>query len=399
MTLTRTFQTKHLVLSIFAFALLLNLSLCNVIGFDFGSTFFKITLVKPGQPFTIVENTATKRKTETMLTLNPDDARIMGADSYMEQSKYPKTSFHSIHRFVGVKYEDAEPIIKERYVMNEIKADDRGFVGWVIQRKLNQTSDPVEEIVYTEELIGQLLKYGKQMSEKQAGGQSIKDCVITIPAYYTTGQRRMILDSAEIAGLSVLQLVHENTAAATMFGIDRMDREKPVIVLFYNMGAMDTEVSLVRYSAITEQPSNKTYEHIEILGEAWDSQLGSADLDTVLLNMLAERFNAMKERKGKPDVRENPKVIKRLLKEVVKYKDILSANKQVQVKLGELADYVTLSTIIERGEFEEKSAEFFAKVMKPVEDVLAKAGVSIEEVDMVELLGGGIRVPKIQELL
>ena len=93
--------------------------------------------MKPGQPFTIVENTATKRKTETMLTLNPDDARIMGADSYMEQSKYPKTSFHSIHRFVGVKYEDAEPIIKERYVMNEIKADERGFVGWVIQRKLN----------------------------------------------------------------------------------------------------------------------------------------------------------------------------------------------------------------------------------------------------------------------
>jgi molecular chaperone DnaK (HSP70) len=93
--------------------------------------------VKPGQPFTIVENTATKRKTETMLTLNPDDARIMGADSYMEQSKYPKTSFHSIHRFVGVKYEVAKHIIKERYVMNEIKADERGFAGWVIQRKLN----------------------------------------------------------------------------------------------------------------------------------------------------------------------------------------------------------------------------------------------------------------------
>lgn len=115
--------------------------------------------------------------------------------------------------------------------------------------------------------------------------------------------------------------------------------------------------------------------------------------------MLAERFNALKERQGKPDVRSNEKVIKRLLKEVVKYKDILSANKQVQVKLGELADYVTLSTVIERGEFEEKSADFFAKVMKPVEEVLSKAGLTIEEVDMVELLGGGIRVPKIQELL
>lgn len=89
-----------------------------------------------------------------MLTLNPEDARIMGADSYMEQSKYPKTTFHNLHRFVGVKYEDAEPIIKARYVMNEIKADERGFAAWVIQRKLNKTSDPIEEIVYTEELIG-----------------------------------------------------------------------------------------------------------------------------------------------------------------------------------------------------------------------------------------------------
>jgi hypoxia up-regulated 1 len=139
-----------------------------VIGFDFGSQFFKITLVKPGQPFAIVENTATKRKTETMLTLNADDARIMGADSYMEQSKYPKTSFHSLHKFVGMSYSDPElpSLIKERYIMNEIKADERGFVAWVIKRNFNNGSDPVEEIVYTEELIGQLFKYGRQMSEK-----------------------------------------------------------------------------------------------------------------------------------------------------------------------------------------------------------------------------------------
>jgi hypoxia up-regulated 1 len=106
----------------------------------------------------------------------------------------------------------------------------------------------------------------------------------------------MILDAADIAGLTVLQLVHENTAAATMFGIDRLDKDKPVNVLFYNMGGMDTEVSIVRYSTITEMPGNKTYEHIEVLGEAWDSQLGGADMDKILLDMLAERFNALKER-------------------------------------------------------------------------------------------------------
>jgi hypoxia up-regulated 1 len=98
-------------------------------------------------------------------------------------------------------------------------------------------------------------------------------------------------------------------------------------------------------------------------------------------------------------VRDYPKVLKRLLKEVLKIKDVLSANRQVQVKLGELQDYVSLNTIVERRELEEKSEAFFTRVMKPVEQVLEKSGLSIEDIDQIELLGGGIRVPKIQELL
>ena len=139
----------------------------------------------------------------------------------------------------------------------------------------------------------------------------------------------MILDSAEISGLAVLQLIHENTAAATMFGIDRLDKDKPVVVLFYNMGGMDTEVSIVKYSAITELATNKSFEHVEILSETYDKELGGQDFDLILLKMLATRFNSMKERQGKPDILENPRAVKRLLNEVVKIKDILSANKHM----------------------------------------------------------------------
>jgi hypoxia up-regulated 1 len=146
------------------------------------------------------------------------------------------------------------------------------MVGWKLTRRSENDTEE-EVIMYTEELVAQLLKYGRQMSEKQAGG-TIKDCVITVPSYYTPQQRRMILDAADVAGLSVMQLIHENTAAATMFGIDRLDTAKPVNVLFYNMGGMDTEVSIVRYSAITEKSSNKSYEHIEVLAEASDPKLG-----------------------------------------------------------------------------------------------------------------------------
>lgn len=203
-----------------------------------------------------------------------------------------------LHRFLGRMSDDPEvpQMIKDRFIMNEVATDPRGMLGWKLSRRLSKDEEPTNEIFYTEELIGQLLKYGRQTAEKQADGMTVKDCVITIPSYFTYSQRRMMLDAAEIAGLSVLQLVHENTAAATMFGIDRWDKDKPVTVLFYNMGGTDTEVSLVRYSTVTEMPANKTYEHVEVLAEAWDKELGGAELDRVLLDMLAERFNALKER-------------------------------------------------------------------------------------------------------
>lgn len=180
-----------------------------------------------------------------------------------------------------------------------------------------------------------------------------------------------------------------------MFGIDRLDKDKDVVVLFYNMGGMDTEVSIARYSALTEASTNKSYEHIEILAEAYDKELGGQDFDLVLLKILAEKFNAMKERQGKPDIRENPRAVKRLLKEVVKIKDVLSANKLMQIKIGELADYVSLITTIERKEFEDEAAPLFARVVSPVHEALTKAGLTINDIDQIELLGGGIRVPKV----
>ena len=114
-----------------------------------------------------------------------------------------------------------------------------------------------------------------------------------------------------------------------------------------------------------------------------------------MAELLIEKFNALKERQGKPDIRTMPKVMKRLQKEVVKAKDVLSANKNVVLKIGELVDYVTLQTTIERKEFEEKAADFFSKVTVPVEEALKIAGLTIEQIDQVELLGGGIRVPKV----
>lgn len=192
-------------------------------------------------------------------------------------------------------------------------------------------------------------------------------------------------------------MVHENTAAAVLFGIDKVDKDaQNQTVLFYNMGGMDTEVTIARYSNIAfTEGDDKTTPYFEILAEAAVSDMGSKDLDNVLINLLAEKFNALPERAGQPDCRENVRAVKRLQKEAVKIKEILSANMQANVKIPELLDYVTLQIILDRLEVENASTDVFSRVMDPVNEALEKAGFTLDDINQVELLGGGIRVPKV----
>jgi len=374
----------------------------NLIGVDFGSSFMKATLVRPGKKFAIVENTAAKRKTEAMVTLGKEN-RLFGADSLLASGKYPLTTFAELQRTFGEQF-DAELVQKmkeHRFITNEIAADERGVVAWKVTSAGSGGEESGEELLHSEEVVAMLLQYVKMLAEKQAEA-SVRECVITVPSWFTYDQRLMIRDAAEqLAGLSVLQLVHENTAAAVLFGIDKVDKEaQNHTVLFYNMGGMDTEVAIVRYSHLNvSEKSKKLTPYIEILAEAHERDLGSKDLDLVLFDILADKFNALKEREGKPDLRTNPRATKRLLKEAAKIKEVLSANKQASVKVPELLDYVTLQLTLERTEMEEKATELFGRVTRPIEAALAKAGLSMDEIHQVELLGGGIRTPKVTELL
>jgi hypoxia up-regulated 1 len=115
--------------------------------------------------------------------------------------------------------------------------------------------------------------------------------------------------------------------------------------------------------------------------------------------MMVDAFNAMPERKGKASVRTNEKAMKRLFKEAVKVKDILSANKVADVKVPELLDYVTLRTVLERSDFEQNSKHLLDRISRPVEDALSIAGLSLSEIDQVEILGGGLRIPRVHELI
>lgn len=164
------------------------------------------------------------------------------------------------------------------------------------------------------------------------------------------------------------------------------------------MGAMDTEVSIVKFSMfnVTEKKS-APYAHI--LAETSISTLGAKDIDILITDMLADRFNAMKERQGKPDVRTNVRAMKRLMKDSIKIKEILSANKYANIKVPELLDYVTLQFKLERAEVEAKAAAWATQIGVPIKEALEQANLSISDIDQVEILGGGVRIPLVADQL
>jgi hypoxia up-regulated 1 len=157
----------------------------NLIGFDFGSNFMKATLVKAGKPFSIIENTASKRKTETMVSIGVEN-RLFGADSFLESGKYPKTTLNNIHRTFGRKFDSEwiEKMKEERFIFNEYVADERGHTAWKITRPAFGDQEEVQEILFNEEVAAMLLGYVKMLAEIQAE-TTVRDCVITIPSWYT----------------------------------------------------------------------------------------------------------------------------------------------------------------------------------------------------------------------
>jgi hypoxia up-regulated 1 len=164
------------------------------------------------------------------------------------------------------------------------------------------------------------------------------------------------------------------------------------------MGGMDTEVTIAQFSMVNVT-DKKWSPQIEILAEASVREFGSMDLDIIIVNLLAEKFNALPERAGKPDVRENVRAVKRLFKEAINIKETLSANKYANVKIPELLDYVTLQVNLPRELMEEKAKDFFAQVSKPIDEALEKAGLKMEDINEVELIGGGIRVPGVTAMI
>lgn len=383
-------------LSLLVLTVIAYLSKAGIIGIDFGTEFFKTALIEAGEQFKIVENTNSKRKTNNAICFT-EETRIFESDAYAKSSSLPVNSILNSLTMLGI--DDSEESIKfwkeDMLVSNNLQSDGRGLLGYKIEI---DDEDLANRVIKVEEVLAMIFKHAQQLAKNAAKVASVKDCAITIPSYFSINQRQMVMDAAELAGLHVLSLVHENTAAALLYGIDSKEimKEVPKTVLIVNMGSSNFETSIIRY---TQQKTRKGKDvlAIDVIDEHGIPFSGGNDLNLELVKLLIEKFDAQKVREGKVSIKTSDRAIRRLFKEADFVKEVLSANRMTNVKVPEMFEYDDLKTEVTREEFEERAAPVLERIRGAMETILNSE--YMDEVTEVELMGGGLRVPSIRKLV
>jgi hypoxia up-regulated 1 len=244
-----------------------------------------------------------------------------------------------------------------------------------------------------EELMAFLLTYAQEITESFYG-VPVKDAVLTVPEFWTATERQALLDAAELSGLRVLLLIDENTAAAIQFAIDRaMDEDYNV--LFYNMGAGGVQASIVTFGP--KMDKGKNVGQLTVKSKAWDESLGGHWFNVKVVDMLIAAFK--KSGGDEEGLRSAIRGMAKLRSRSGKVKEVLSANLEIPVTVEGLHEDKDLTTILHRPQFEVACADLFERVTAPIEQALQSANMTVSDIHAVEIVGGGVRVPKVQSLL
>jgi hypoxia up-regulated 1 len=299
-----------LAVAIFAVAFTVSpASAIAVMSIDLGSEWMKVAVVTPGVPMEIAMNPESKRKTSVVVTLR-DGERLFGGDAINMGVKYPKSCYFYFLDLVGKKFDHPQiKLFRERFPYYDMKAHpERGTV--LFQHDENTVYSP-------EELLAMVLEHAKRIASDFTE-QKVKDAVIIVPAYFNQAERRAVLEAAKLAGVNCLQLISEPMAVSLNYGMFRRKEINDTVkhLMFYDMGAQDTTVSIVSFQIVKtkEKGFTETHPQAQVLGIGYERNLGGLNLNIKLRDYLAKKFNEMG--KTKTDVTKVPRAMGKMLKEV-----------------------------------------------------------------------------------
>lgn len=363
-----------------------------VMSVDVGTEWFKVAVVSPGVPMEIALNPSSKRKTNVVVSIEGNE-RKFGDDAMVVCVKKPKYCYAYLLDLLGKKVD--HPTVaayKARFPQYDIEADP--IRGTVIFRHDSETTYSVEE------LLGMILSHAKSQAETFTE-QPIKDAVITVPVFFNQVERLALVAAAQLGGLNVLQLMNNPMAVALNYGMFRRKEINGTVkhIMLYDMGAGATTATVIGFQIVKTKDRGfaETHPQAQVMGVGYDRTLGGAELRFRVREFLADKFNALG--KTKTDVRTVPRAMGKLLKEAERVKLILSANTDCFAQIENVMEDIDFKEAFSREDLLGLAPDLMARVTKPVEQALSTAGMAMENIDQVILVGGGTRVPKVQELL
>jgi heat shock protein 4 len=349
----------------------------SVVGVDFGSL-NTVVAVARNRGVDVITNEVSNRATPSLVGFGPK-SRYLGEAAKTQEISNLKNTVGSLKRLAGRKLSDPDVQIEQQYISAPL-VDCDGIVG----AEVNYLGK--KERFNSTELIAMYLSKIKQITANEIK-LPVSDLVMSVPAWFTDVQRRALIDAAEIAGLKLLRLMNDTTAAAIGWGITKLDlpapEEKPRRVAFIDCGHSTFTCSIVEFKK----------GELSVKSTACDRHLGGRDFDKALLDHFAKEFLG----KYKIDIRSNPKAMTRVLAAAEKLKKILSANQQAPLNIESLMNDVDVRAMVTRQEFEALVEPVLNRVTAPLEQALAEAKLSTEDIDVIEVVGGGSRVPAIKE--
>jgi heat shock protein 1/8 len=345
------------------------------IGIDLGTTFSCVGVWQNGH-VEIIANDQGNRTTPSYVAFAGEE-RLIGDAAKNQAAANPSNTVFDAKRLIGRKFND--PIVQQERKLwpFAVVEGDNGKpkieVEWKGQRQQ----------FLPEEISAAVLTKMKQTAEAYLG-QPVRDAVITVPAYFNDSQRQATKDAGAIAGLNVLRIINEPTAAALAYGLDRVGAgEKNVLIFDCGGGTHDLSILTLDDGVF------------EVKSTAGDTHLGGEDFDNALVNFCAEEF----KRKNKMDISGNARAIRRLRTACERAKRTLSSATQASVEIDSLAEGLDFQTTLTRAKFESLCDAFFKRTVAPLDQLLKDAKLSKADIHEIVMVGGSSRIPRIRQLV
>src|SRR6202167_1619240 len=346
--------------------------MAGAVGIDLGTTNSVIAAMQGGQT-TVIPNAEGSRTTPSVVAFTPQGERLVGQLARRQAILNPKGTIYSAKRFIGRRYDEVTSEVNA--VSFDVVPGPDGAVRFKIQDRL-----------YAPEEISALVLRKLAEDASKFLGERVTEAVITVPAYFNDAQRQATRDAGRIAGLEVLRIINEPTAAALAYGLDKKSNET---VLVFDLGGGTFDVSILDIGEGV----------VEVRATAGDTHLGGDDFDRRIVDHLADEF----QRDNGIDLRADPQALQRLFEATQKAKVELSAVTQTTISLpfitADAAGPKHLNTTLMRSTFEEISRDLIERTTGPVRQAMADAKLTDADIDEVILVGGSTRIPAVQNLV